>query len=50
MQKFAADSGSRLGKIRTAHQGQFSINDRDSSTPTVKKVRVVATVEYLLVD
>ncbi len=49
-EKFAADSGSRLGKIRNARQGQFSIQDRDSSTPTIKKVRVVATLEYTLVD
>ena len=49
-EKFAADSGSRLGKIKRASQGQFSINDRDSNTPYVKKVRVVSTLEYYLVD
>lgn len=49
-EKFAADSGSRLGKIRRAQQGQFTIEDRDSSTPTIKKVRVVSTLEYILVD
>lgn len=49
-QKFAADSGSRLGKIRRASQGQFSISDRDSNTPQVKRVRVVSTVEYYLAD
>ncbi|EKE82792.1 SIMPL domain-containing protein [Idiomarina xiamenensis] len=48
--KFAADSGSQVGKIRRAQQGIFSIADRDSSTPYLKKVRVVSTVEYLLVD
>ncbi|SHI15281.1 SIMPL domain-containing protein [Ferrimonas marina] len=48
--KFAADSDSQLGKIRRASQGQFSINDRDSSTPHIKKVRVVSTVEYYLTD
>lgn len=49
-QKFAADSDSSLGKIRRAGQGQFSIEDRDSNTPYVKKVRVVSTVEYYLAD
>lgn len=49
-QKFAADSGSNLGKIRRASQGQFSISNRDDSTPHIKKVRVVSTVEYYLID
>lgn len=49
-EKFAADSQSRLGKIRTAQQGQFSINDRDSTTPHIKKVRVVSTITYYLSD
>ena len=49
-EKFAADSESRLGKIRSAQQGQFSIEDRDSTTPYIKKVRVVSTVEYTLAD
>lgn len=48
--KFAADSNSKLGKIKTASQGQFSITDRDSNTPYIKKVRVVATVDYYLSD
>ena len=49
-QKFAQDSSSVLGKIRAASQGQFSIEDRDSNTPYIKKVRVVSTVEYYLSD
>jgi uncharacterized protein len=49
-EKFAADSESRLGKIRSAQQGQFSIENRDSTTPHIKKVRVVSTVEYYLAD
>lgn len=49
-EKFAADSGSRLGKIKRASQGQFSIVDRDSNTPYMKKVRVVSTLEYYLAD
>lgn len=48
--KFAEDSGSRLGKIRSARQGQFSIEDRDSNNPHIKKVRVVSTLDYYLVD
>jgi hypothetical protein len=49
-EKFAADSDSSLGKIRSAQQGQFSIENRDSTTPHIKKVRVVSTVEYYLAD
>ena len=49
-EKFAADSASRLGKIRSANQGQFAVADRDSNTPHIKNVRVVATVEYYLSD
>lgn len=48
--KFAKDSDSSLGKIKRANQGQFSIDNRDSSTPHIKKVRVVSTVEYYLSD
>lgn len=47
-QKFAEDSDSKLGGIRNAQQGQFSIEDRDANTPYIKKVRVVNTVEYSL--
>lgn len=46
--KFAQDSDSRLGKIKTATQGTFSIEDRDSNTPQVKKVRVVTYVTYYI--
>lgn len=49
-EKFAADSRSRLGKIRSARQGQFSISDRDSNNPHIKNVRVVSTIEYYLAD
>jgi hypothetical protein len=48
--KFAQDSDSRLGKIRKASQGQFSINPRDKNNPHIKKIRVVSTVEYYLSD
>ena len=47
-EKFAKDSGSNLGKIKTANQGTFTIEDRDSNTPYVKKVRVVTSVTYYL--
>lgn len=48
--KFAKDSESKLGKIKRANQGTFSIEDRDSSTAHIKKVRVVSTIEYYLSD
>lgn len=47
-EKFAKDSDSRLGKIKTANQGTFTIEDRDSNTPYIKKVRVVTSVTYYL--
>ena len=49
-EKFARDSNSKLGKIRTADQGQFSITDRDANTPYIKIVRVVTTINYYLQD
>ncbi len=49
-EKFAKDSHSRLGKIKSANQGQFSIEDRDGNTPYIKKVRVVSTLQYYLSD
>lgn len=49
-QQFAEDSGSRVGGIRTAQQGYFSIEDRDRFSPEHKKIRVVTTVQYFLVD
>lgn len=49
-QQFAENSKSTLGKIQTAGQGQFSIEDRDNNTPYIKKLRVVTTVTYSLKD
>ena len=49
-QQFAKNSHSKLDKIVSADQGQFSIEDRDSNTPYIKKVRVVTTVTYSLKD
>ena len=47
-EQFAQNSHSRLNKIISADQGQFSIDDRDSNTPWIKKVRVVTTITYSL--
>ena len=49
-EQFATNSNSQLNKIVSADQGQFSIEDRDSNTPYIKKVRVVTTVTYSLKD
>ena len=49
-QKFATDSDSKLGKIKSARQGQFEITDRDANTPYIKKVRVVTGLDYYLED
>ena len=48
--RFAADSHSKLGKIQSATQGQFSITDRDQYTPSIKTVRVVTYITYYLQD
>jgi len=48
--KFAEDSQSKLGKIKQASQGQFSISPRDKNNPHIQRVRVVSTIEYYLSD
>ena len=47
-EKFAKDSDSKIGKIKSANQGTFSIEARDSNTPYIKRVRVVTSVTYYL--
>ncbi len=55
-QKFATESGSKVGNIKSANQGVFQIlpavnipNER-SEKQIDKKVRVVSTITYFLVD
>lgn len=48
--KFAVDSNSKVGKIKKASQGLFSITDRDMNSPHIKTIRVVTTIEFYLED
>ena len=58
-ERFAADSGSSVGGIRSATQGYFSIGARDGDATSeeggggagdspFQKVRVVTTIEFYL--
>jgi hypothetical protein len=57
-EQFAKDSQSRLGKIKTASQGQITLagryyDDESSSSPTepyIQKARVVSTIVFFLED
>jgi len=49
-EQFAHDSGSKVGKIKDASQGLFTIDDAAAGLEERKTVRVVTTVEYLLKD
>lgn len=46
-QKFADDAECKLGSIKKASQGQFSV-ESDTHQPWVKHVRVVTTIDYFL--
>lgn len=47
-EQFARDSKSKVGKIKNATQGFFSIDDAAVGLEEKKNIRVVTTVEYLL--
>ena len=47
-EQFAHDSNSKVGKIKKATQGLFTIEDAAVGLEDKKSVRVVNTVEYLL--
>ena len=49
-ERFAQDSQSEVGDILIARQGLFTIEDRDQSTPQVKTIRVVSTIDFQLID
>ncbi len=49
-EKFARDSGSEVGKIKSANQGYFSITDLDQNSGVMKKVRIVSTLEFYIED
>jgi len=44
--QFARDSQTTLGKLRTASQVWFQVENRDGVTPERKTVRVVVDVNY----
>ncbi len=46
--KFAKDAGARLGAVKSATQGYFSITNRDKNTPYIKRIRVVTKMQYYL--
>lgn len=47
-EQFAEDSDSELGKIISANQGQFIIENRDENSPHIKYIRVVSSINYAL--
>lgn len=47
-EQFARDSGSKVGKIKNATQGLFSIENAAVGLEERKRIRVVTSVEYLL--
>lgn len=49
-EQFAKDSGSKIGLIKSANQGYFSIEGIDGKPQYYKRVRVVTSVEFYLND
>ena len=49
-EKFALDSNSAVGKIKTASQGWFSVNDAEDGIDQRKLVRVVTSIDFYIVD
>lgn len=47
-EQFARDSGSKVGKIKNATQGLFSIENAAVGLEERKRIRVITSVEYLL--
>ena len=48
--QFAKDSGSKIGLIKSANQGYFSVDNIDGRPNYYKNVRVVTSVEFYLKD
>lgn len=50
--EFAENAGTKVGKIRSAYQGGFMIEDAggESSSSLLKEVRVVTTIDFYLTD
>jgi hypothetical protein len=47
--EFAQNAGAKVGKIRSAYQGGFTVEDSGHSGLT-KEVRVVTTIDFYLID
>ena len=45
-EQFSRDSQTSLGKLKSASQGWFQVENRDAATPERKIVRVVVDVQY----
>ncbi len=52
--EFASNAGAKVGKIRSAYQGGFSVEDASSGesgdSSLMKEVRVVTTIDFYLTD
>ena len=52
--EFAQNAGAKVGKIRSAYQGGFTVEDagtgKGSSSSITKEVRVVTTIDFYLTD